>query len=72
MSNQLQTIALDEWRITFVMTAGQTRRAFTMTIPATDEKGALLGAHQIASGINESSGHVWKAGDEFTAELVTR
>jgi len=72
MAAQLSTVALDEWRVTFVMAAGTSRRAFVMTIPATGEEGALDGAHQIALGINDASGHVWKLTNEFTAEAVGR
>ncbi len=71
MSSTLETVALTEWRITFVMVAGKTRRAFVMTIPAVNERSALNGVYLIADGINEASGHVWKLTDDFTAEQVT-
>lgn len=61
---------LEDWKVTFVMAAGQWRRTFEMTIPAADEESALAGAHQIAIGINDSSGHVWKMTKEFTAEVA--
>ncbi|BAL87355.1 hypothetical protein AMIS_21350 [Actinoplanes missouriensis 431] len=65
----LQTVALAEWRVAFVMAAGQSRRMFLFTIPAVDEESALAGAHLIADGINEASGHVWKLTSEFSAEV---
>lgn len=64
---KLNTVELTEWRITFVMAAGKSRRTFEMTIPATDRDSAVYGAHQIAMGINDATGHVWKLTDGFTA-----
>jgi hypothetical protein len=60
----LSTVALQEFRVTFTLAAGSARRAFVFTIPAVDEKSALAGAYQMALGINDASGHVWKLTDE--------
>lgn len=70
MSQALETAALGEWRVTFTMHAGEARRVFVMSIPAVDEEHALHGAHQIALGINEATGYVWKLTSEFAAEVA--
>lgn len=64
------SVALDDYRVSFVMAAGNSRRTFTITIPATSEKAARDGAEQIAWGINEVSGHVWKMTAEVRVEAV--
>lgn len=66
----LSTVALDEYRLTFVMVTGRTRRTFVMTIPAASEEHAKNGALGLAYAINDASAHVWKMTGEVTAEAV--
>lgn len=65
----LSTVALDEYRVTFTMAAGQARRTFIMTIPAASEEHALHGALGLAYAINVASGRIWKTAGEVTAEV---
>lgn len=67
---ELETIALDEWEVTFVMAAGEQRREWTVQVPASDEKHALDAAYGIAWAINEGAEHVWKITDERRAKRV--
>lgn len=64
---------MDDYAVTFTMRAGEDRRTFTLVIPALDKVYAIDGAYQIALGINEASGQVWKIPAEFgVATAVTR
>jgi hypothetical protein len=56
---------LNDYTVTFTMRAGTERRAFTVVIPAVDQVYAIDGAYQIALGINDASGHIWKIPAEF-------
>lgn len=69
---KLETIALDEFEVTFTMRAGEQFREWTVQIPAVDEEHAKRATHDIAWGINEASKHVWKmTGDEPKAVRVS-
>lgn len=70
-SPAVQTVALEEWRVTFVMTAGKLRRPFVFPIPASSYQAALTAAYELARVVHDATDGVWTPSDEFSVEVTS-